>query len=129
MNFIRLETRIYTDINNGYRYLTNPSKIEKWTQKKPNKTEQEQFSWVVWHFEESDYIYTFNLMRCGVKTEYCTEIHLMITHPSGSIEETLQESVRAEATALLDALRFEFNKEWVITDRDLSASFFKGSKL
>lgn len=68
---------------------------------------------------------TFYRMNCIGKTEYCSEVHLMV-EPIGNseIDEALFDQM---GQYILDQIRKRYNKDWVILDSDLNASILKGS--
>ncbi|MBF4695660.1 hypothetical protein ISU02_21405 [Fusibacter sp. Q10-2] len=69
--------------------------------------------------------FVFYRMNCIQKTEYCTEIHLIV-EPAGEV--ILPESVIREiGEGLLDLIRKKYNKDWIILDSDLNASILRGS--
>ncbi|GAB6107002.1 hypothetical protein [Fusibacter bizertensis] len=132
MNFLRFQTRINTDIYGAFRMLTKVEKISKWTQVSAEYMESTPYTQVVWQFKDAP-SYEFNLMKCAAKTEYCTEIHLIIKLNSEFISnenETKDDFIAlesAKAIALLESLRKHFNKDWIIQDRDLTAGILRGS--
>ncbi|MDH8679621.1 hypothetical protein QE109_15785 [Fusibacter bizertensis] len=134
MNFLRFQVRLNTDIYNAYRSLVNIEKILKWTEVRASSITGVPYSQVSWEFEDA-LDYEFNIMQCAVKTEYCTEIHMLIKLDAINSSkfnevEALDDFIKSEsakANALLESLRKHFNKDWVIQDRDLTAGILKGS--
>lgn len=85
----------------------------------------------------------FHMMPCAARTQYCTEIHLMV-HPDtarfglskGAAVELDHEAVEVwRKSALgywkqaLESLRECVNGDWVIEDRDLNRSVLLKSRL
>ncbi len=132
MNFLRFQTRINTDIYDAFRFLTKNDKISKWTQLRVENMEQTPYTQVVWHINNAP-IYEFNIMKCALKTEYCTEIHMIVRFDKVynlTEKEVFEEVIdieSAKAIALLESLRKHFNKEWIIRDQDLTAGILRGS--
>ena len=132
MNFLRFQTRINTDIYDAFRFLTKNDKISKWTQLRAENMEQTPYTQVVWQFNDAP-DYEFNIMKCAVKTEYCTEIHMIVKFDKAynlTEKEVFDEVINiesAKAIALLESLRKHFNKEWTIRDQDLTAGILRSS--
>lgn len=69
--------------------------------------------------------FNFYRMNCIQKTEYCTEIHLVV-EPVGDV--ILSESILSEiGEGILDLIRKRYNNDWVILDSDLNAGILRGS--
>lgn len=131
MNFIRLQTRLNTDIYGAYRSLTNPEKMLQWLGEKHMDLIGNPYQSVLWQ-NYGEYPNTktleFYLMKCASKTEYCTEVHFLVKFDT-SLERTdaAYQAVHMESERILEALRKHFNKDWVIQDKDLTAGVFRQS--
>lgn len=131
MLFLRDSVRLNTDVYGAFRYLTKATYIEKWWHEMPEIINDEPYERVTWKLKTSEDMpikLAFHIMRCAVKTEYCTEIHLVIPFEKDTdrSSETYLEAQRFGAR-VLEMLRVHFNKKWVITDKDLSLSEFRQS--
>ena len=122
MSFIRRQVRLHTDIYDAYRYLTNTARIEKWYDNIPTQIEGTPFTQVTWHFKNGDIPErtVFHIMKCGSKTEYCTEVHAILPLDLGHQNEEWIED-------LLERLRQHYNRDWVISESDILTDLFKGS--
>ena len=139
MNFIRVSTRLYCDIYEAYRALTADRRLVKYfnledkclyigeTKLQVNISEKEPYQKVAWSIENEGVTAIFHIMQCAVKTEYCTEVHLMIHKQNQNLTEPEVEKWRLIGEALLEVLREQYNKDWVITDEDLNRGEFRGS--
>ncbi|HAS74653.1 MAG TPA: hypothetical protein DCS67_10960 [Clostridiales bacterium UBA8960] len=131
MNFIRLQTRLNTDVYGAYRSLTNPEKIVKWLGHEHVDLVGDPFQSVIWQnygTEANAQKLEFFLMKCASKTEYCTEVHLLIKFSAPmACTDQAYEKINNTSLQLLEALRKHFNKDWVIQDRDLTAGVFRQS--
>ncbi|MCA0385129.1 MAG: hypothetical protein LCH34_05945 [Firmicutes bacterium] len=121
MILLRNHTRLHGDIYAVYRKLSKREQIEKWTNDAVEVLECVPYDRVSWRvtLEGEAVILTFHLMRCAVKTEYCTEVHAVCDN-----SEHL-EDLKQPLADLLEKLRRHFNKDWVIQDRDLTAGTFR----
>lgn len=124
--FIRRKTRLNTDVINALRMLSSPERIEKWTTSIPDYIDKRNDNHIIWRFDDSkfkDLIFEFHLMQCTQKTEYCTEIQLLLktSDSYGSPEESSIE----KAEKILEDIRFKFNQSWIIEDKDLNSSLLK----
>lgn len=131
MLFLRKSVRLNTDVYGAFRYLTKATYIEKWWHEMPDKIEGEPYEHVTWMLESSEGSWIkmeFHIMRCAVKTEYCTEVNLVIPFDKDT-EKSSEAYVEIQrfGTHVLEMLRVHFNKKWVITDKDLSLSEFRQS--
>ncbi len=125
MNFVRNKTRLIGDVYAVVRSLTLRDKISKWAATSPveiENNELQRVDWTVAYDGENLINCQFYLMRCGVKTEFCTEVHLVTMVSNGDTER-----IDAFSKALLEALRVNFNKDWVIGDNELNAGVFRES--
>jgi len=139
MNFVRVSTRLYCDIYEIYRTLTMEKRLTKhfnWadgylkideTRIQANISEKEPYQKVVWSMEKGVFSATFNIMQCTSKTEYCTEVHLMLKKENQTLTELEANQWRLIGEVVLEMLREHYNKDWVITDEDLSRGEFRGS--
>lgn len=136
MNFVRNQVRLNCDLNTAYKSLTNLAKIADWESESPKEILSDNKNYVQWMvqipFELEDqstalnqayFKLEFYLMSCTESTEYCTEIH-MIT----KLNEEDSHHLNQYSKALLEKLRFYFNKSWVIQDKDLTLSSLKRSR-
>ena len=131
MKFIRLHTRLHADVYEAYRSLTRADRIEKWLGKAHVEVEGEPYQSVVWHVREGNLKHAmleFYIMKCAVKTEYCTEVNLLIrfTEAFEPTDEHTENSIDS-CKQVLERLRKHYNKEWVIQDKDLTAGIFRQS--
>ena len=137
MSFLRNYTRLNCDVYAAFRHLKSNDKIEKWLDfeqvENPEKVrilvlQEEAYSKVTWQLEgvsERSIILEFNIMRCGQKTEYCTEIQLITTLSNSGADVLTPDALENECSKqILEKLRYFFNKDWVIQERDLTSSIF-----
>lgn len=128
MNFVRLSTRLHTDIYEAYRYLSRADKIEKWLGMINPDVTGEPYQKVVWHLQETNVTLEFYLMKCAVKTEYCTEVNLLVRFTTSTqIHDSHREVDNHKYALILESLRKYINKDWVIQDKDLTAGVFRQS--
>ena len=66
----------------------------------------------------SKYQLEFYVMNCTEETEYCSEIHVLLK--CGGEAFRLEEDEKANLLALMEDLRTHFNKEWRISEFDLT---------
>ncbi len=125
MHFVRNKTRLKEDIYHVMNSLTSRDKISKWTKLSPveiDDTQMQRIDWTVAY--EGDHLIEcqFHIMRCAAKAEFCTEVHLVtvVSHDDAKF-------IDAFSKALLEELRFSYNKTWVIGDNELSADIFRQS--
>lgn len=139
MNFVRVSTRLFCDIFEAFRGLTKDSRRSVWAGKVDDQlvvgdqslrmveVSEIQNQKVVWSLPEKGIKMTFNIMQCAAKTEYCTEIHLMVENEEGPIETSEIKGLTQLGEALLEQLRQHYNKDWVILDTDLHLGQLRGS--
>lgn len=139
MDFIRVNTRLYCDIYEAFRMLSKEARLEKYFGKSDSTLilknesflleciEKDEYVKVEWHFKSPRVSFIFNIMNCTSKTEYCTEVHLLIKSFNPEYLEQNQESFRLIGNSVLEVLRKHYNKDWVIKDSDLHLSQFRGS--
>jgi hypothetical protein len=83
---------------------------------------------VEWVLPDEALRLTFNMMKCTSKTEYCTEVHLIVATLDGTaLSDDVEKAWKAKAAQLIEQLRAHYNKDWVILDADLSLSQLRGS--
>ena len=124
--FIRRKTRLNTDVINALRMLSSIERIQKWTKDIPDHIEKKTDNHVVWMYDDFDkqrLIFEFYLMQCTQKTEYCTEIQLLLK--TGDEKEPPNETATQKAEKVLEDIRFKFNQSWIIEDKDLNSSLLK----
>jgi hypothetical protein len=124
--FIRRKTRLNTDVINALRMLSSEQRIQKWTVNIPTYIDLVNDNQVLWRFDDSDHqnlVFEFHLMQCTQKTEYCTEIHLLIK--TGDSIGSPDESSIEKGEKILEDIRFKFNQSWIIEDKDLNSSLLK----
>ncbi len=121
----RLQTRLAVDLFAAKRLIARKTEIEKWSKVIPDAVDLGNDQHVDWHLTDSvnkPVDMEFYLMKCGAKTEYCTEVHLLVK---------MQDSIDPEAVLLaesvLEALRVKTNKDWVIKDADLNSGIFRSN--
>jgi|GEM_PF-3107169 len=151
--FIHTRTRLFCELHRAQRWLTHEDFVGKWLKEEMNQLEivgiepREKVE-CFWRsiddqgntFKDSA---VFHMMPCGERTQYCTEIHLMV-HPdtarfgmrSVAADEPGHEPVEAWRKSALDcwkqrleSLRQCVNGDWVIEDRDLNRSVLLKSRL
>lgn len=131
MQFLRKSVRLNTDVYGAFRYLTKTTCIEKWWQQMPEKIDGVPYDHVTWILESSEGTpikLAFHIMRCAVKTEYCTEVHLVIPFDEDTDKSSeAYDEIQRFGAHVLEMFRVHFNKKWVITDKDLSLSEFRQS--
>lgn len=121
----RLQTRLAVDEYAARRLITQNLLVEKWCSHVPDAINMSNDQHVDWHFNElmgSPLKLEFYLMRCGVKTEYCTEVHLVVRQ-----NEPLDSKAFEACMSILESLRYKTNKDWVIKDTDLNAAVFRSN--
>jgi hypothetical protein len=124
--FIRRKTRLNTDVINALRMLSSIERIQKWTTDIPEHIEKMTDNLVVWKYNDLDQqrlIFEFYLMQCTQKTEYCTEIQLLLK--TVDEKEPPNETATQKAEKVLEDIRFKFNQSWIIEDKDLNSSLLK----
>lgn len=124
--FIRRKTRLNTDVINAVRMLSSSERVQKWTTNIPNYIDRVNDNLVIWRFDDSKLkglVFEFHLMQCTQKTEYCTEIQLLLKSEdsNGSPDESSIE----KAEIILEDIRIKFNQSWIIEDKDLNSSLLK----
>ena len=124
--FIRRKTRLNTDVINALRMLSSKDHIQKWTKDIPDHIEKKTDNHIVWKFDDFDkqmLIFELYLMQCTEKTEYCTEIQLLLK--TVDEKELPSEMAIQKAEKILEDIRFKFNQSWIIEDKDLNSSLLK----
>ncbi len=124
--FIRRKTRLNTDVINTLSMLSSAEHIQNWTTHMPAQIEIVNDNLVTWRYggdDEMDLTFEFHLMQCAENTEYCTEIHLLLK----TVESmgTLNKNIIERAEKILEAIRYKFNRSWIIEDKDLNSSLLK----
>ena len=140
MKFVRVSTRLFCDIYEAFRGLTKDSRLEIWSEKKDSiisiGDEKYVFDFgsfltnqsVIWILPDDNVKFIFNLMKCAAKTEYCTEVHLIIEKLDAlEIDDTEKVKYEIIGALLLEQLRKHYNKDWVILDTDLHLGQLRGS--
>jgi len=139
MKFIRVSTRLYCDIYEAYRALTADRRLVKYfnledeclyvgeRELQINISQKEPYQKVEWTIVNEGVKATFHIMQCTAKTEYCTEVHLMLHKQNTGLTEPEVEKWRLIGRDLLEVLREHYNKDWVISDEDLNRGEFRGS--
>jgi len=69
-----------------------------------------------------DSIVEINFMKCAPLTDYCTEIHLL----HKKLDEKDRHFFNRFWKNALDTLRYFYNEEWIIQDKDLNRSKLTG---
>lgn len=75
------------------------------------------------------YHFELKWMPCRSDTEYCTEIHLIFKHANRALNSQEAEFYSLFYKEMFEKLRAYVNKDWIISDSDLSLSILRGSKL
>jgi hypothetical protein len=140
MNFLRVSTRLFCDVYEAFRGLTKDSRMTAWAGKtgqtvRIGENEFEMtivsevpYERVEWVLPNEALRLTFNMMKCTSKTEYCTEVHLIVAPLDGEVlSDAVEKDWKTSAPQLLEQLRAHYNKDWVILDSDLSLSQLRGS--
>ena len=121
MVFFRVQTRLFCDVNSAFRALTHPESISKWSSLIPKHMDgvkPEKVFWTELSGVLSKYQLEFYVMNCTEETEYCSEIHVLLK--CGGEAFRLEEDEKANLLALMEDLRTHFNKEWRISEFDLT---------
>lgn len=151
--FIHTRTRLFCELHRAERWLTREDFLVKWLNEEKAKLEiidvetREKVE-AVWKTlddkgnEIKDRV-VFHLMPCASRTQYCTEVHVVV-HPDpglfgvvaeemGSLEPEVFSSWKDSAMKTwkqrLEALRECVNGDWVIEDRDLTRPALLRSRL
>ncbi|MBS7527271.1 hypothetical protein KHM83_11320 [Fusibacter paucivorans] len=140
MNFLRVSTRLFCDVYEAFRGLTKDSRMTAWAGKSEAivrigeiefkmsidlEVPNERVEWVL---PDEGLRLTFNMMKCTSKTEYCTEVHLVVASLDGeALSDEVGKVWQRNANQLMEQLRAHYNKDWVILDTDLSLSQLRGS--
>ena len=121
MVFFRIQTRLFCDVYSAFRALSQPERISRWSLLIPKHIEGKKHEKVFWS-ELSGVLSRFQLefyvMNCTEETEYCSEIHVLLK--CGDEPFQLEEDEKSCLIALIEDLRAHFNKEWCISEFDLS---------
>lgn len=121
MVFFRVQTRLFCDVYSAFRALSQPERISRWSSLIPKHIEGKKHEKVFWS-ELSGVLSRFQLefyvMNCTEETEYCSEIHVLLK--CGDEPFQLEEDEKSCLIALIEDLRAHFNKEWCISEFDLS---------
>lgn len=151
--FIHTRIRLFCELHRAQRWLTHEDFMSKWLKDEMNQLEivgiepREKVE-CVWSSADAQGntfkdAAVFHMMPCAARTQYCTEIHLMV-HPDtarfglskGAVVELDHEAVEGwRKSALgywkqaLESLRQCVNGDWVIEDRDLNRSVLLKSRL
>jgi len=151
--FIHTRIRLFCELHRAQRWLTHEDFLVKWlkddmTQLEIAGVEPREKVECFWSFADDqgntfkDAV-AFHLMPCAARTQYCTEIHLMV-HPDtarfeltmGAAAELDHEAVESWRKSALDywkqrleSLRQCVNGDWVIEDRDLNRSVLLKSRV
>lgn len=145
--FIHQSTRVNSEIFMAFQMFTKKEKIELWlcdeASVEDNKFEiqmnHEEFTFnnkgssiqsierdkkivLAWQDEEAS-IVEINFMQCTSRTKFCTEIHVVHRNIENEEKKQFYKQFWQEA---LDALRYYYNKDWVITDRELTLTKLTG---
>lgn len=151
--FIHTRTRLFCELHRAERWLTHKDFLVKWLKEDTEKLEiidietREKIEAFWKTLDENDNQIkdrvVFHLMPCASRTQYCTEIHVVV-HPDsarfgvlaeelGSLETEVFEDWRKTAQRLwkqrLEALRECVNGDWVIEDKDLTRAVLLRSRL
>lgn len=151
--FIHTRTRLFCELHRAQRWLTQEDFIGKWLKEEMNQLEivdiepREKVECFWRSIDDQGNTFrdsvVFHMMPCGERTQYCTEIHLMV-HPDTSrfglrpeaADESEPEPFEAWRKSALDcwkqrleSLRQCVNGDWVIEDRDLNRSVLLKSRL
>ena len=76
---------------------------------------------------DKDMTIEVNFMKCSSRTEFCTEIHLV--HKGFDIKDEDYKYYENHWGLALDKLREIHNKDWIISDNDLSLGILQGSRI
>lgn len=145
--FIHQSTRVNSEIFMAYQMFTKKEKIELWLCDEATVADDhyelqmndEKFSFnnrgsrilsknrdekivIEWHDEGVSEV-EINFMQCSSRTKFCTEIHVLHKGLSTVEQQQFYQQFWQEA---LDTLRYYYNKDWVITDRDLTLTKLTG---
>lgn len=121
MIFFRVQTRLFCDVNSAFRALSQPERIAKWSSLIPSQIDDKKHEQVLWTDLAgilSKYQLEFYVMNCTESTEYCSEIHALLK--CGGEPFVLAEDEKTYFLAVIEDLRAHFNREWRISDFDLS---------
>jgi hypothetical protein len=124
----RIQTRLAVDLFSAKRMIHNLEKVRVWTKVIPLSIEEighQTVRWLLKTETEELFYLNFHLMRCGIKTEYCTEVHLVIEMRDSSQKPSPLAIAYAEN--ILESLRFKTNRDWIIKDSELTAEIFKSN--
>lgn len=151
--FVHTRIRLFCELHRAQRWLTHEDFLVKWlkddmTQLEIAGVEPREKVECFWSFADDqgntfkDAV-VFHLMPCAARTQYCTEIHLMV-HPNtarfgltmGAAAELDHEAVESWRKSALDfwkqrleSLRQCVNGDWVIEDRDLNRGVLLKSRV
>ena len=121
MVFFRVQTRLFCDVYSAFRALSQPERIAKWSSLIPGHIDGKKHEKVFWSDLSgvlSKFQLTFYVMNCTEETEYCSEIHALLK--CGDEPFDLEEGEKDYLLALMEDLRVHFNREWCISEFDLS---------
>lgn len=135
--FIRVDVRLYTDLNRAHRHLYRPELLTTWNQEAPHEGEVVFGGWIhrletnerekrlVFRRMEDGAEVEVLTMPCTSRTEYCTHVHLVLHREMTGEEAERERTFYAE---ILEELRRKINGDWVIKDADLSLSILRGGR-
>jgi hypothetical protein len=144
--FIHDRTRLFCELHRAQKWLTQDDFLTQWLPGVPDNFEVTDIQprekvVAVWKtIGKEGLLITerleFHMMPCASRTQYCTEIHLMIFPDPREVSDQEDEGRQywRRATALfwkdrLEALRRCVNGDWVIEDKDLNRSILLRSRL
>jgi len=151
--FIHTRIRLFCELHRAQRWLTHEDFMARWLKDEMNQleiTDIEPREKIVGFWNSMDDQgnslkdpVEFHLMTCASKTQYCSEIHLVV-HPDparfgqrlGGMNEPEHQKIEAWRQAALviwkqrlESLRQCVNGDWVIEDRDLNRGVLLKSRV
>ncbi len=88
-----------------------------------------QIMWCDTLHPSEQYQFELKLMPCRSDTEFCTELHLIFKHTERALDSQEAAFYSLLFKKMFEKLRAYVNKDWIISDSDLSLSVLRGSKL
>lgn len=151
--FIHTRVRLFCELHRAQRWLTHEDFMGKWLMEEMNQLEivdvepREKVECLWTSMDDQSNTFkdaaVFHMMLCGARTQYCTEIHLMVhpdtkrfgmrpgdaAEPDREVAEVWRKSALDDWKRRLESLRQCVNGDWVIEDRDLNRSVLLKSRL
>lgn len=151
--FIHTRIRLFCELHRAQRWLTHEDFLVKWLKEEMNQLEitdtlpREKVEGFWKSLDVQGNLVKdrleFHMMPCASRTQYCTEIHLVVYPdpgqfglteadtggPSGEVLEVWRHSTMEMWKRRLESLRLCVNGDWVIEDRDLNRGVLLRSRL